>query len=122
MRSLSQFDPDSSDSYRLNIFGFPAAPGLGDKQLNPGLLDVRRAVEWVRDNIAAFGGVSFYSTWYVKLHTAKSTIQDPDKITLFGESAGGAAVDAYVYFVCFPYYLYNTRHQTLTSFSLPKIR
>ena len=59
MQSSPHFDPNSSYSYRLNIFGFPAAPGLGDKQLNPGLLDVRRAVEWVRDNIAAFGGVSF---------------------------------------------------------------
>ncbi|KAI5845481.1 Alpha/Beta hydrolase protein [Tricharina praecox] len=71
------------DSYscfsRLNLFGFPAAPGLNATQLNPGLLDVRRAVEWVWDNIANFGG-------------------DPHKITIFGESAGSAAIDAYLYF------------------------
>jgi len=68
-----------SFNYRVNAFGFPASPALPAKQKNPGLLDVRAAVEWVRDNIAAFGG-------------------DPKKITLFGESAGGGAVDAYHYF------------------------
>jgi carboxylesterase type B len=63
-------------NYRLNIFGFPRATFLPD--LNLGLLDQRLAVEWVRDNIAAFGG-------------------DPKRITLFGQSAGGVSVDYYTY-------------------------
>jgi cholinesterase len=58
-----------STSYRINIFGFPKARFLPD--LNPGLLDQRLAVEWVRDNIAAFGG-------------------DPKRIILFGQSAGAS--------------------------------
>ncbi|QDS74501.1 hypothetical protein FKW77_007054 [Venturia effusa] len=62
--------------YRLNIMGFPNAPGLSDQNL--GLLDQRLAVEWVRDNIAGFGG-------------------DPKRISIFGESAGGGAVDMYAY-------------------------
>ncbi|KAF1990719.1 alpha/beta-hydrolase [Aulographum hederae CBS 113979] len=65
-----------SFNYRINIFGFPRAPGIQDQ--NHGLLDQRLATEWVRDNIAAFGG-------------------DPKRITLFGESAGSASVDFYAY-------------------------
>ncbi|KAF2670795.1 alpha/beta-hydrolase [Microthyrium microscopicum] len=66
----------ASINYRLNVFGFPAAPGLQD--VNLGLLDQRLAIEWLRDNIAKFGG-------------------DPKRMTLFGESAGGASVDYYTY-------------------------
>ena len=66
--------------YRLGVFGF-----LADEELiaespnattgNYGLLDQIKALEWVRDNIAAFGG-------------------DPDNVTLAGESAGSACVSA----------------------------
>ncbi|KAH8906928.1 alpha/beta-hydrolase [Coniochaeta sp. PMI_546] len=62
-------------NYRLSIFGFPGNPL---SRPNLGLLDQRLAIEWVRDNIAQFGG-------------------DPGRITLFGQSAGGASVDLYSY-------------------------
>jgi cholinesterase len=61
--------------YRLNIFGFPGTPN-GPK--NVALEDQRLAVEWVRDNIAAFGG-------------------DASKISIMGQSSGGVAVDYWAY-------------------------
>ncbi|OBT67123.1 hypothetical protein VE03_04435 [Pseudogymnoascus sp. 23342-1-I1] len=60
-------------NYRMNIFGFP---GNYHGTTNIGLLDERLAVEWVRDNIAGFGG-------------------DPARITLIGDSAGAGLVDLY---------------------------
>lgn len=72
-RKLSKGRTDRH-SYRINIFGFPGLAGSN----NLGLLDQRLAVEWVRDNIAAFNG-------------------DPSRITIFGESAGGGSVDFYSY-------------------------
>lgn len=60
-------------SYRLGILGFSGAPGT---QQNAALLDHRSVVEWIRDNIAGFGG-------------------DPSRIVIFGQSAGGSAVDYY---------------------------
>jgi para-nitrobenzyl esterase len=59
-------------NYRLGRFGFFAHPALGT-DANYGLLDQVAAVNWVRRNIAAFGG-------------------DPSNITLVGNSAGGESV------------------------------
>ncbi|MCJ1443434.1 MAG: hypothetical protein MMC23_003932 [Stictis urceolatum] len=65
-------------NYRLSIFGWPRARGLGNGQQNLGILDQRAALEWVRDNIAAFGG-------------------DPARITVWGQSAGSIAADIHAY-------------------------
>ena len=62
-------------NYRVDIFGFPGVPG---GPTNLGLRDQRAAVEWVRNNIRNFGG-------------------DPNKITISGQSAGGASVDYWGY-------------------------
>ena len=62
-----------SINYRLNIFGFFAHPQMSNQTGNFGLEDEILALQWVKDHIAAFGG-------------------DPENITYFGESAGGAHV------------------------------
>ncbi|BFZ58808.1 hypothetical protein PYCC9005_005873 [Savitreella phatthalungensis] len=60
--------------YRTNMLGFPTtASGLRAQEANPGLLDQRKAVEWVFNNIRAFGG-------------------DPERMILFGESAGAESI------------------------------
>ncbi|MGH8238621.1 MAG: carboxylesterase/lipase family protein [Steroidobacteraceae bacterium] len=68
-----------SCNYRLGRFGFFAHPALsagsrGPIAANFALLDMIAVLQWVRANIAAFGG-------------------DPGNVTLFGESSGGAAVN-----------------------------
>ncbi|MBQ8092720.1 MAG: carboxylesterase/lipase family protein [Clostridia bacterium] len=65
-----------SFQYRLNILGFydfTTYPGCSEFDSNCGLSDQILALNWIHDNIAAFGG-------------------DPDRITIAGESAGGASV------------------------------
>jgi para-nitrobenzyl esterase len=69
-----------SINYRLGPLGFLAHPALTAESShgasgNYGFLDQVAALEWVQRNIAAFGG-------------------DPDKVTIFGESAGGLSVFA----------------------------
>jgi para-nitrobenzyl esterase len=59
-------------NYRVGIEGFAQIDGA---PANRGLLDQVAALEWVRDNISAFGG-------------------DPDQVTVFGQSAGGGSVAA----------------------------
>jgi para-nitrobenzyl esterase len=59
-------------NYRLGVPGFGAVPGV---VANRGLHDQLAALRWVHDNAAAFGG-------------------DPDRITVFGESAGALSIAA----------------------------
>ena len=65
-----------SVNHRLNTFGFLDLSAYGDKyrySANVGMMDIVDALEWIQNNIAAFGG-------------------DPDNVTVFGQSGGGAKV------------------------------
>ena len=66
-----------SINHRLNVFGFLYLAELGggkySRASNAGMLDIVAALEWVRDNIAAFGG-------------------DPNNVTIFGQSGGAGKV------------------------------
>ncbi|HTW66990.1 MAG TPA: carboxylesterase family protein [Bryobacteraceae bacterium] len=64
-------------NHRLNSFGFLYLADIGGARYehasNAGMLDAVAAFEWVRDNIANFGG-------------------DPNNVTIFGQSGGGGKV------------------------------
>lgn len=67
-------------NYRVGVLGFMAHPELSKESPqnasgNYALLDQEAALRWVQNNIAAFGG-------------------DPARVTIFGESAGGASIIA----------------------------
>ena len=70
-----------SIAYRLNCFGFMCHPDLTRDQpdafANFGFLDQKAGIDWVKRNIANFGG-------------------DPDNITIFGQSAGGGSTLAHL--------------------------
>lgn len=77
------YNPDViyvSIDYRVDMLGFinlTQVPGGEEykESANLGLLDEVAALSWIHENIAAFGG-------------------DPDRVTIFGESAGGGSVSA----------------------------
>ena len=63
-------------NHRLNVFGHLDLSAYGEKyrySANVGILDIVDALEWIQGNIEAFGG-------------------DPDNVTIFGQSGGGAKV------------------------------
>ena len=63
-------------NHRLNVLGFLDLSAFGAKYAhsgNLGMMDIVKALEWVRDNIAHFGG-------------------DPSNVTIFGQSGGGGKV------------------------------
>jgi para-nitrobenzyl esterase len=66
-----------SINHRLNVFGFLHLGEYGEDyadSVNVGMLDIVAALRWVRENVAVFGG-------------------DPNNITVFGQSGGGAKVN-----------------------------
>jgi para-nitrobenzyl esterase len=65
-------------NFRLNVFGFLSHPELSAEATsktsgNYGLLDQIAVLQWIKSNIAAFGG-------------------DPSRVTIYGQSAGGQAI------------------------------
>ena len=66
-----------SINHRLNVFGYLNMAAVGGEKyarsINVGMLDIVAALQWVRDNVARFGG-------------------DPSNVTVFGQSGGGAKV------------------------------
>ena len=80
-----------SVAYRLGPFGFLNGDQvMGEGLTNIGLKDQRLALHWISENIGAFGGLSHHSSHMLfSMLTLKG---DPTKVTIWGESAGAAAV------------------------------
>ena len=85
-------------NYRVGALGFLA--GVAGLEGNFGLQDQQLGMEWVRENIAAFGG-------------------DPDRVTLFGESAGAMSVGLHVLSVPSSRPLFQTAILESDPFGLP---
>ncbi len=65
-------------NHRLNILGYLDMSAYGEEyknSVNAGIADLVASLQWVHDNIAAFGG-------------------DPDNVTIFGQSGGGSKVQS----------------------------
>jgi para-nitrobenzyl esterase len=90
-----------SVNHRLNTLGFLDLSSVGDDSFrssaNAGMLDLGAALEWVRDNIAHFGG-------------------DPGNVTICGQSGGGGKVNA---LMRMPNAAYSTRPSSRAALFAP---
>lgn len=84
-------------NYRLGPLGFLCLPSMGIYG-NMGLKDQRMAFRWVGDNISAFGG-------------------DPNNVTIFGQSAGGASVHLHYLSEISRQYFHKVIAQSGTAFN-----
>jgi len=78
-----------SFNYRVGAFGFlPSKLTARERLLNVGLKDQRCLLEWVQENVAAFGG-------------------DPDNVTIMGSSAGAHSVCLFIFRPASAFWLYT---------------
>jgi para-nitrobenzyl esterase len=71
-------------NHRLNVLGYLDLSAFGEKYANTGnlgMLDIVKALEWINENIAKFGG-------------------DPNNVTIFGQSGGGGKVSTLMAMPC----------------------
>ena len=97
-----------SINYRLGLLGFLAHPALSRESPqnvsgNYGLLDQIEGLRWVHRNIAEFGG-------------------DPNRVTIFGESAGGISVLCLMVSPQAKGFFHGAIAQSATAMNLPRLR